>query len=142
MLDRERVLVKFDQLDGYVRELRQVVPGSFAEYLGNLEKRRACERLLQITIECMMDICALFVSGLRLGLPGEEDDLLEKLERAKIVSPPVGAMLRAMKGFRNILVHEYGGIDNAIVYKAATTQVQDFEAFRSEMAHALRERGG
>lgn len=142
MLDRERVLVKFDQLDGYVRELRQVVPGSFAEYLGNLEKRRACERLLQITIECMMDICALFVSGLRLGLPGEEDDLLEKLERAKIVSPPVGAMLRAMKGFRNILVHEYGGIDNAIVYKAATTQVQDFEAFGSEMAHALRERGG
>lgn len=27
--------------------------------------------------------------------------------------------MRSMKGFRNILVHEYGGIDNAIVYKMA-----------------------
>lgn len=116
MLDRERILAKLDQLDGYLRELRQVVPGSFAEYMDSVEKRRACERLLQIAIEYMLDICGLFVSRLRLGLPGEEDDLLEKLERAKVLSPPVIAMMRAMKGFRNILVHEYGGIDNAIVY--------------------------
>jgi len=138
VLDRERILAKFDQLDGYLRELRLVVPGSFAEYMDSVEKRRACERLLQIAIECMIDICGLFVSGLRLGLPGEEDDLLEKLERAKVLSPPVVATVRAMKGFRNILVHEYGGIDNAIVYKVAATRLQDFEAFKHEVARRLQ----
>jgi uncharacterized protein YutE (UPF0331/DUF86 family) len=31
------------------------------------------------TIEAVIDICALLVTGLRLGLPAEEDDLSEKL---------------------------------------------------------------
>lgn len=136
-MDRERILSKLDRLDGYLRELRQVVPGSFTEYMESLEKRRACERLLQIAIECMVDICGLLVSGLRLGLPGEEDDVLEKLERAKVLSPSVIAMLKTMKGFRNILVHEYGGVDNTIVYKMATTRRQDFETFQSEDARLV-----
>ena len=141
MLDRERILAKFDELEGYVGELRQVVPASFAEYMDKLEKRRACERLLQLSIQCMMDICALFVSGLRLGLPAEEDDIFEKLESAKIISPNLSGMLKTMKGFRNILVHEYGGIDNAIVYKMSSTRIEDFEAFKARMVQALKEKG-
>lgn len=141
MLDRERILAKLDELEGYVGELRQVVPASFAEYMDKLEKRRACERLLQLSIQCMTDICALFVSGLRLGLPAEEDDLFEKLERAKIISPNLSGVLKTMKGFRNILVHEYGGIDNAIVYKMASTRIEDFEAFKARMVQALKEKG-
>ena len=140
-MDRERILAKFDELEGYVGELRQVVPASFAEYMDKLEKRRACERLLQLSIQCMMDICALFVSGLRLGLPAEEDDIIEKLESAKIISPNLSGMLKTMKGFRNILVHEYGGIDNAIVYKMASTRIEDFEGFKAKMVQALQEKG-
>jgi uncharacterized protein YutE (UPF0331/DUF86 family) len=116
VVDRERVLAKLDQLDGYLNELGQIIPGSFAEYRNNFEKRRACERLLQVSIECMIDTCGLFVSGLRLGLPSEPDDVLEKLDRAKIFSSSVVNMLKAMKGFRNVLVHEYAAIDHAIVY--------------------------
>ena len=108
MLDRDRILAKIDEFDGYLRELRQVVPRSFQEYMDKLEKRRACERLLQIAIQCMLDICHLFVSGFRLGLPAEEDDLFEKLENAGLLSPNAIRTLRTMKGFRNILVHEYG----------------------------------
>lgn len=79
MVDRERILAKLDELEGYVRELRQVAPESFAEYMQKVENRRACERLLQISIECIIDICGLFVSGLRLGLPAEEDDNLREI---------------------------------------------------------------
>ncbi|MEW6248876.1 MAG: DUF86 domain-containing protein [Nitrospirota bacterium] len=88
----------------------------------------------------MMDVCALFVSGLRLGLPAEEDDVFEKLERAKIISPTLSGVLKTMKGFRNILVREYGGIDHAIVYKVATTRIEDLEAFRARMVQALQEK--
>jgi len=68
VLDRERILAKLDDLDGYLRELREVVPASLQEYC-RVEKKRSCERLLQIAIESSIDICNLFVSGLRLGLP-------------------------------------------------------------------------
>jgi len=89
MLDRERILAKIDTLDGYLRELRAIAPASFEEYQG-IEKRRACERLLQVSIEGVIDICGLVVAGLRLGLPGEEDDLFEKLAQAGIISRHTG----------------------------------------------------
>jgi uncharacterized protein YutE (UPF0331/DUF86 family) len=67
------------ELDGYLNELRQILPQSFDEYVRSIEKRRACERLLQIAVEAVIDICAMLVQGLRLGLPAEEDDVFEKL---------------------------------------------------------------
>ena len=129
MLDRERILAKLGELDGYLGELRQVVPGDFGEYMRKVEKKRACERLLQIAIQCVLDVCHQIVSGQRLGLPSEEDDMLEKLGRAGVLSASVLESVRAMKGFRNILVHEYGGIDDVLVFKAAKNRPKDFEAF-------------
>lgn len=139
MLDRERILGKVDELDGYLRELAQVVPETFEAYR-SIEKRRTCERLLQIAIECVIDICALFVSGLRLGLPAEEDDLFEKLEGASVISASMRETIRSMRGFRNILVHEYGKVDDRIVYENAREGPADFENFKREILRALAER--
>jgi uncharacterized protein YutE (UPF0331/DUF86 family) len=75
---------------------------------------------------------------LRLGLPAEEDDLFAKLEQAKLIASDMAGQLRAMKGFRNILVHEYGGIDNAIVFTMATTRLPDIELFKGEIVRALQ----
>lgn len=137
MLDRERILAKVDELDGYVKELQAIAPQSFTEYR-RIEKKRACERLLQIAVECVIDVCNLFVSGLRLGLPAEEDDLFEKLEQAGILSPRMKETVKEMKGFRNILVHEYGRIDDEIVYQATKTRLGDFADFKREVLEALK----
>lgn len=137
MLDRDRILAELDDLDGYLGELRQIAPESYACYMESVEKRRACERLLQMSIECVINVCALFVSGLRLGLPAEEDDLIEKLAQAGLVSLKMARMLRTRKGFRNILVHEYGRIDNAIVFAMATRKLQDFDSFKNEILPVL-----
>jgi len=137
VLDRERILAKLDELDGYVRDLRTITPQSFAAYR-QIEKKRACERLLQIAVECIVDVCNLLVAGLRLGLPAEEDDLFEKLEQAGILSPPMKETVQEMKGFRNILVHEYGHVDDQIVYQAVTTELDDFADFKQEILEALK----
>ena len=87
-LDRERVVIKLDELGCYMRELALIAPRNYQEYLA-VEKKRACERLLQMTIECMIDVCNVLVTGLRLGLPADEDDLFGKLTDAGIVSPDI-----------------------------------------------------
>jgi uncharacterized protein YutE (UPF0331/DUF86 family) len=137
MLDRERILAKIDALDGYLRELRTIALATFEEYT-TIEKRRACERLLQVSIECVIDISGLLVTGLRLGLPAEEDDLFEKLLQAGIISHPMRETLRRMKGFRNILVHEYGGVDAHIVYEVVQNRLDDFEGFKRQILQALQ----
>lgn len=137
MLDRERLLAKIDVLDRYLKELREILPASIEEYK-KIEKRRACERLLQVSIECVIDICGLIVIGLRLGLPAEEDDLFEKLQQAGIITSSRKESLKQMKGFRNILVHEYRHVDDMIVYEILQNNLNDFDAFKQEILQAIK----
>lgn len=137
MLDRERILAKVDVLDGYLKELQAILPASYGEYK-KIEKRRACERILQVSIECMIHICGLMVIGLRLGLPAEEDDLFEKLEQARIITSRRKQTLKKMKDFRNILVHEYGEVDDMIVYEVPQNNLNDFETFKEEILQAIK----
>lgn len=138
MIDRDRVLARLDDLDRYVTELRQIAPASLDEYRQSVEKRRASERLLQIAVESVLDVCGLLVVGLRLGLPGEEDDLFEKLEGADVISRASGQRLRRMRAFRNILVHEYTRIDDAIAFEVIAARLDDFDEFRQEIVQFLR----
>ncbi len=140
-MDRERILARLDALGGYLRELRGIVPPSFAAYR-KVEVRRACERLAQLAIEAALDVCALLVRELRLGVPGEEDDLLTKLRDAGVLSPAAVENLRRMKGFRNVLVHEYTAIDDRIVYEVVSNRLGDLEGFAAEVRAALAREGG
>ena len=49
MLDHERVLAKLDELEGYLRELEAIAPRNLTDYR-RIEKKRACERLVQIAV--------------------------------------------------------------------------------------------
>jgi uncharacterized protein YutE (UPF0331/DUF86 family) len=112
-------------------------PASFQQYLA-VEKRRSCERPLQVSVEAVIDICALLVTGLRLGLPADEDDLFEKLAGRDVISRPAADVLCRMKGMRNILVHEYRRVDNALVFETGEQRLEDFDAFAREVVAFLR----
>lgn len=137
MVDRDRVLARIDELAALLRELRSIAPARFDEYL-QVEKRRACERLLEIAVQAVVDVCALLVSGLRLGIPAEEDDLFEKLARHGAISSPMAETLRHMKGLRNLLAHEYGRINDLIVFETIRDRLGDFDIFTGEVLAFLR----
>lgn len=137
MIDRDRVLAKLDELDGLLNELRSVAPLDLEEY-ARVEKKRSCERLLQLAIETTIDACAMLVRGLRLGLPGEESDLFEKLASRRALSPGTIDTLQRMRGMRNILVHEYGRVDDALVFETVRDHLADFEVFKREVLDVLR----
>jgi uncharacterized protein YutE (UPF0331/DUF86 family) len=78
------------------------------------------------------------VTGQRLGLPAEEEDLIHKLNEGHVLSPGMGARIREMKGFRNVLVREYTRIDDRLVYQALTERLKDFVAFKQEVLAYLK----
>ncbi len=137
-MDRERVVARVDRLLGYIQELRNTVPGTLEEYQSGVE-RRACERLLQLAIEASTDICGMLVAGLHLGLPEDEDDVYGRLQRAGVLQGETVQVLRRMRGFRNILVHENVDIDDAIVFEAASERLGDLDGFVGEVKRCLRE---
>lgn len=48
--------------------------------------------------------------------------------------------LKAMKGFRNIVVHRYGAIDDALTFAILQEHIGDFARFRQEVEEFLRRR--
>jgi uncharacterized protein YutE (UPF0331/DUF86 family) len=136
-MDEQKILTKIDELNNYLDELEQIKPSDFEEYENSIEKKRACERLLQVSIECVIDICNILVSGLKLGIPEDEDALFEKLEKKKVISKKVKNLLNGLKGFRNILVHRYGQVDNELVFENLD-KLNDFEIFKEEILAFLK----
>jgi uncharacterized protein YutE (UPF0331/DUF86 family) len=61
------------------------------------------------------------------------------LERREILSASLTGKLRRMRGFRNLLVHEYGRVDDRLVYEAVRSRLPDFEAFKQAILGALRQ---
>lgn len=137
-MDEKRILTKIDEMDSYLAEMEKIKPLNYEEYVRVVEKKRACERLLQITIETVMDVCNTIVSQLKLGLPSQEEDVFTKLKEKKILSAKMADTLNDMRGFRNILVHKYGVVNDEIVFEMLSERLEDFEKFKEEVLSFLK----
>ncbi len=135
---KERIVLKLDEMKRYVAELEAVLPESEHTYRNNLTIRRACEKTIELAIECVIDVLALLVSSLKLGAPKNEDDIIVLLEKSRALSPAMAAKIRGMKGFRNILVHRYGEIDDGRAYSSFQGELKDFSLFEKEINAFLK----
>ena len=126
-------MVILRQLEDYLEKLSNILTPDLEEYLASLQNRLATERLLQLAIECVIDVCAIIAKDLHLGPPQNENNLLELLS-GKLKNVEV---LKQMKRFRNILVHRYGEIDDRLVYQFASEQKSDFEQFIEEVEQII-----
>lgn len=59
------------------------------------------------------------------------------MEEAGIISSDMKETLKKMKGFRNLLVHEYGRINEKIVYDMVKNRLSDFTDFKKEIIKVL-----
>lgn len=136
-MDKKRIISKIDELDSYLEELDEIKPDNFDEYTNLIEKRRACERLLEISIETVLDVCNIILSELKLGLPNNEDQIFNKLYGKKIISDKIMLKLKGMKGFRNILVHKYSEVKDELVFENIGN-LGDFDDFKEEILRFLK----
>ena len=135
--DMNRILVKLDEMDRYLRELGEILPEE-DEYHRDLIKRRACEKTIELAIESLMDVAALIVSSERFGLPSDEESIIDLLVENRVITPDMGEKIKDMKGFRNILVHKYGRLDDRLVYRFLTEDIDDFTRFRDQVNRYLK----
>lgn len=137
-MDKERIIAKIKEMDSYVGELHTITPETFEQYLDDDKTRRACERLLQISIETLIEIASEISKGLKTEMPADEDSLFDNMKKKKIISEKLCSSLKMMKGFRNILVHRYGEVNDRLVFDFIENDLADFENFRKEVLGFLK----
>lgn len=103
--------------------------------------KNALYKEIEFAIELVLDICSLINSGLRLGMPETEENILDNLETKKVFDTSLIKLIREMKKFRNFLVHKYGDIDDAKAYRDIKEGLKDFELIVKEIEKFLGKQG-
>jgi len=128
-LDKNRLIEKMDELEKYLREFEEYLPEDEEDYLNSGMRKRACERAFQLATENLLDICNLIISEEGFGIPADSKDCVRKLKENGVITVSLSSRLEELIGFRNLIVHQYGRIDDSRAYSYLYKESKDFYEF-------------
>ena len=139
MVDREVAERLLGLLGGYVNDLGAVRSISFAEYAADIRTKRFVERTLQIAIEACLDLGYHIIADEGLREPEDNKDVFKVLAEGGIIDAKLLEALQPMASFRNLIVHDYGKIDDEIVFGILQRRLGDFTEYaRMVVGHMRR----
>ena len=118
-----RINDKIDKIREYLSELEDIRPESYEEYIKDKKTKAACERYFEVIVEAVVDLAFLIIKVKGLRIPEDDKKAFDVLADEKIISKELASRLKDAKGMRNIIAHEYGTIDNEIVFEAVAKEI-------------------
>jgi uncharacterized protein YutE (UPF0331/DUF86 family) len=132
-----RVIDKLEELKGYVSELEEIMPGNLQEYV-DLKTKAACERYFERIMEAVVDLSFLIIKEKGYKIPEEDKEAFDILVKEGFISQELSEKLKDAKGMRNIIAHEYGKIDDELVFHSITEElVEDVNGLIKEVRKGL-----
>jgi uncharacterized protein YutE (UPF0331/DUF86 family) len=101
-----------------LRALEPIAGFSREEYISDIYKRKATERLLQELIEAAIDINTHIIVTSGQAVPDDYYDSFLKVGELKIISRDLSEKIAPSAGLRNRLVHEYDLLEHSLVLDA------------------------
>ena len=101
----------------------------------------AIEHGLQLSIQCVIDVCHYLVADLALGVPATSQEAIELLRDAGVFPATFADTLVQMARFRNLLVYVYTQVDIERVYDHLQNHLDDFGQFAQHVLQFLAQDG-
>ena len=134
-----RIKDKIDEIEKYAEELSKIIPPNFGQYKSEFKLKDACERYFKRIIESIVDLAFLVIKEHKLKIPEEDKQAFDILNEENIISGNLKERLQDAKGMRNILAHEYGRIDDEIVFESIKNElISDAEEFIKQIKKFLK----
>jgi uncharacterized protein YutE (UPF0331/DUF86 family) len=137
VLRGDLIKTKLREMEESLRLVEENLPEDAETFVGLGLLKDGIYKRVEFCIQSALDVCSVMNSDLRLGVPSSEDDIVENLVKGEIISTGLGERLKRMKGFRNVLVHRYGKIDDRIAFECIVEGLGDFRSFSREIEKAL-----
>lgn len=118
-----RIRDKMRELERYSRELRGILPERFPEYDASLEKKAACERYLEKIVEATVDLAFLIIKDGSLKAPEDDGQAFDILAEEGVITQELAGRLKRAKGMRNVVAHQYGGVNDKMVFHTLKTEL-------------------
>lgn len=120
----ERVKDKINEIEKHLDELAEIKPDNIEEYIKDLKTKAACERYAEVIIEAIIDLAFLIIKDKKLPSPESDLHAFDILSQNKIIANELAVKLQDAKRMRNILAHEYGEVDDEIVFHAIKEEIE------------------
>jgi uncharacterized protein YutE (UPF0331/DUF86 family) len=117
------------RLEKALQILQQSSKVTFEELKDNDVLLSAVERNLHIAIECFLDIGNHIIAEKGFETPEDNEDIIRILGDEGVIPSEFASRIKGMAGFRNILVHEYTGIDYGLLYNYLIYRLDDLREF-------------
>mgnify|MGYP003681881063 CR=1 FL=1 len=131
------IRTKMKEIEESIRLVEDHLPKTFEEFSDLGLIKDGIYKRVEFSIENVFDICAIINTDLELGIPQDDEDIVMNLVKDKILSEEMRDKLKGMKGFRNIVVHRYGRIDDRLAFEILGNNLQDFYVFVGKMVMVL-----
>jgi uncharacterized protein YutE (UPF0331/DUF86 family) len=122
---------RLDKLREYAILLRKIGKHSKKKYINDPLTHGNGERYLHLAAECALDIGSHIVARQKLGSPDNYREVFTKMGKAGILNSALTRQMEELAGLRNVLVHDYLGIDHAKTYdiiKKELSWIKDYTA--------------
>lgn len=123
------LLAKAAIIERCLKRITEDYRGHEAAFAVEFMRQDAIILNLQRACEAAIDGAMHLVRIGSLGLPQDSRDAFSLLEQAKRLSPDLATKMRAMVGFRNVAVHDYGTLNLDIVRAIVEHRLDDLRAF-------------
>jgi len=131
MVDPDTLASILNNLRGYLKKLTILAALSEKPFLDDFTNVESAKHLLQVSIECCLDIAHHIVADEGFRTPTDYYDTFVVLSENDILPGAFLPTLRQMVSFRNRLVHLYWDVDDATVYRILQENLSDFETYVS-----------
>lgn len=127
---KNKLTDKIEEIATYLEQLETIKPSSLEEYQKNFEKKAACERYFEKIVEAVVDLAFLTLKDKNIKIPEEDKEAFDLFAEKRIMTEELAAKLKDAKGMRNILSHQYGDVNDALVFESVAEElVDDVESF-------------
>ncbi len=134
-----RIKDKIIEIEKFIEELSSVLPFDFETYKIDFKLRAIGERYFERIIEAVVDLAFFVIKENNFKQPEEDKQSFDILAEEKIISNSLTEKLKNAKGMRNILAHEYGRIDNELVFHSLAEElIPDVNEFIKSINKVLK----
>ncbi|MBM4241880.1 MAG: DUF86 domain-containing protein [Euryarchaeota archaeon] len=123
------IRTKIKEIEESIQLVKNNMPDNFEEFVDMGLLKDGIYKRMEFAIENVFDICAIINSDLNLGVPTDDESILNNLLGADVFEEDIKEKLKSMRGFRNILVHRYGKIDDELAFGMLNNNINDFNVF-------------
>ena len=135
----DRILEKINEIKEFINQLSDFAPSTLEEYKSEIVKKAACEHYFEKTVQAITDIAFLTIKLKRFRIPQDDNDSFTVLNENKVIDENLAKSLQNAKSMRNILAHEYGKVDDSLVYESITEELEkDAEKFIEEIKKVIK----